>query len=91
MPKDLKMGFQCKSYEELHYRYTIDTEINRYVSIRSSCCIDTDDGDSSLKTTTIIILEQNLLVSHLTFNQLSKRLKHIEFFALALAFVRSTV
>ena len=77
MPKDLKMGFQCKSYEELHYRYTIDTEINRYVSIRSSCCTDTDDGDSPLKTTTIP--EQNLLVSHLTFKQLSKRLKHIEF------------
>jgi len=31
------------------YRYSIDTDINRYVSIRSSCCIDTDDGDSCKK------------------------------------------
>ena len=31
-----------------HYRYTIDTDINRYVSIWSSCCIDTDDGDSRI-------------------------------------------
>ena len=26
------------------YRYTIDTEVDRYVSIRSSCCIDTSGG-----------------------------------------------
>jgi len=31
-----------------HYRYTIDTDVNRYVSIRSSCCIDTDNGDSRI-------------------------------------------
>jgi len=31
-----------------HYRYTIDTDVNRYVSIRSSCCINTDDGDSRI-------------------------------------------
>jgi len=28
-----------------HYRYTTDTEINRYVSILSSCRTDTDNGD----------------------------------------------
>ena len=31
-----------------HYRYTIDTDVNWYVSIRSSCCIDTDDCDSRI-------------------------------------------
>ena len=46
-----------------HYGYTIDTEINQYVLIRSSCCTDTSGS----------------IISHLTFLQLSKRLKHIEF------------
>jgi len=31
-----------------HYRYTIDTDVNRYILIQSSCCIDTDDGDSRI-------------------------------------------
>ena len=31
------------------YRYSINTDINRYVSIRQSCCTDTDDGDSCKK------------------------------------------
>jgi len=46
-----------------HYRYTIETEINRYVSIRSSCCTDTPGS----------------IISHLTFIQLTNKLKHIEF------------
>ena len=45
-----------------HYQYTVDTEVNRYVSIRSSCCTDTSGS----------------IISLLTFIQLSKRLKHIE-------------
>jgi len=60
-----------------HYRYTIDTEINQYVSIRSSCYTSTDDGDRPPKTTTNP--DPELCVLHLTFIQLSKRLKHIEF------------
>jgi len=60
-----------------HYRYTIDTEMNGYVSIRSSCCIDTDDSDSPKKPTTIP--DSKLFVSHLMFIQLSKKIKHTEF------------
>ena len=41
----LKLGLGRYS----QYRYSIDTDINRYVSIRPSCCIDTDDGDSCKK------------------------------------------
>jgi len=67
--------------------YTIDTEINRYVSIRSSCCTDTSGS----------------IISHLTFIHLSKILEQFEFdliygthytgdhFALALVFVGFTV
>jgi len=44
-------------------RYTINTKRNRYVSLRSSCCTDTSGS----------------IISRLTFTQLSKRLKHIEF------------
>jgi len=46
-----------------HYRYTIDTEINWYISIQSTCCTETSGN----------------IISHLTFIQLSKRVKHIEF------------
>jgi len=35
------------------YRYNIDTENNRYVSIRSSCRIDTEYGDCRKNETTI--------------------------------------
>ena len=28
------------------YRYSINTDTNRYVSIRPSCCTDLDEGDS---------------------------------------------
>ena len=59
------------------YRYSIDTDINRYVSIRSSCRTDTDDGDSCKKTTNIP--DTKLLVSHMIFIQFNKQLKHIEF------------
>ena len=41
-----------------HYRYTIDTETNRYLSIRSSSCTNTSGS----------------IITHLTFIQLSKRL-----------------
>jgi len=40
-----------------HYRYTIDTEINQYVSIRSSCCTDTSGSiilHLALKTLSIL-------------------------------------
>jgi len=60
-----------------HYRNTIDTDINRYILIRPSCCTDTDDGDNPPKTT--IIPDPKLFVSHLTFIQLRKRLKHVDF------------
>jgi len=53
------------------YRYSIDTDINRYVSIRSSCCTDTDDGNSCKKTTNIPDLK--LFVSHLIFIQFNKK------------------
>ena len=46
-----------------HYRYTIDSEIYRYVSIWSLCCTDTSGS----------------IISHLTFIQLSNRLKRFEF------------
>jgi len=60
-----------------HYQYSIDTETKRLVTKWSSCCTDTDDGDS--RKTTTIFPAPKLFVSHLTFIQLSKRLKHIEF------------
>ena len=40
-PSDWKLGLGRYS----HYRYTFDTEINRYVSIGSSCRADKDEGD----------------------------------------------
>jgi len=58
-----------------HYRYNIDTEINRYVSI----------GLHSVPIQMIVTAAKNtirdskLFVSNLTFIQLSKRLTHIEF------------
>jgi len=58
-----------------HYWYTIDTEINRCVSIQSSCCIYTANW-GSLKT--IIIESSRSIISHLTFIQLSKVLRYID-------------
>jgi len=57
-------------------RYTNDREINRYVSIESSCCTDTNDVDSPpplYKEMTIIESSES------TISHLSKSLKHIEF------------
>jgi len=56
------------------YRYNIDTDTNWYVSIRSLCRTDTDDGDSCKKTTNIPDPKQ--LVSHLIFIQFNKKLKN---------------
>ena len=72
-PEKLYLGLGRYS----HYRYSIDTEINRYVSIRSSCCTDTDDGDSRKKT--IIIESSANIFLHLTFILLSYKLEPIEF------------
>jgi len=70
MPDDLSWLIGLGRYSQ--YRYSIDTDINRYVSIRPSCCIDTDDGDSCKKTRTIP--DPKLLVSHLIFVQFNKNL-----------------
>jgi len=66
--------FKIKAGTINHYRYTIDTEINLYVSIRSSCCTDTDDGDRRKKQR----LFRNQIY-YLTFTHISKKLKGIEF------------
>ena len=49
------------------YRYSIDIEINRYVSIRSSCRTDTDDGDSC-KTQRIFRTQNNCFQTCFSFN-----------------------
>jgi len=60
---NISMG-KCKGGDDT---VTIGTEINRYVSVRSSCCTDTDDGDSQTIRFT------------LDLPTLSKILKHIDF------------
>ena len=58
------LTFRLGQGQYSHFRYTIDTEINRYVSIRrSSCCTVTS----------------RRIISYLTFIQLRKRLRHIEY------------
>ena len=52
-----------------HNRYTIDTEINRYLSIQSSSFTDTDDCDSRKNNYYSGI---KIIISHLTFIQQSK-------------------
>jgi len=74
-PKHVDQSLGLGRYSQ--YRYSIDTDINRYVSIRPSCCTDTDDGDSCKKTTNIPNPKQ--FVSHMIFIPLIKNLKHIDF------------
>ena len=38
--------FEGMNTRASHYRYTIDTEINPYISIGSSCRTNTDDDDN---------------------------------------------
>ena len=54
-----------------HYQYTIDTEINGYIFIWSSCCTDKSGN----------------IISGLTFIQLSKRLKHTLYNVLSLILI----
>jgi len=60
------------------YRYSIDTDINRYVSIRSSCCTDTDDGGSCKKKHEYF--GPKTIGFTLDFHTIyQKKIKHIEF------------
>jgi len=56
-----------------HYQYTIDTEINdKYRYSHNAVLIQPQKN-------TIIIESSGSIISHLTFIQLSNRLKHIKF------------